>query len=149
MAIRVFHRDKPDLMLPMISKDARLVVWPGVGAHTANMAYVRMQPDERNVPHVHAASEDVIFILEGEGTVTDFDHDRQHEFVHGQVIYVPVGVRHAVAADRGSPVVSVGGPCRPSGDAARRGRAAGRGLKASAAADERPIFPVTGVKKIE
>ena len=111
MAIRVFHRDKPDLMLPMISKDARLVVWPGVGAHTANMAYVRMQPGERNVPHVHAASEDVIFILEGEGTVTDFDHDRQLEFVHGQVIHVPVGVRHAVAADRGSPVVSVGGPC--------------------------------------
>jgi quercetin dioxygenase-like cupin family protein len=111
VAIRVFHRDKPDLMLPMISKDARLVVWPGVGAQTANMAYVRMQPGERNVPHVHAASEDVIFILEGEGTVTDFDHDRQLEFVHGQVIHVPVGVRHAVAADRGSPVVSVGGPC--------------------------------------
>ena len=111
MAIRVFHRDNPDLMLPMISKDARLVVWPGVGAYTANMAYVRMEPGEQNVPHVHAQSEDAIFILEGEGTVTDFDHDRRLEFAQGQVIHVPVGVRHAVAADRGSPVVSVGGPC--------------------------------------
>jgi quercetin dioxygenase-like cupin family protein len=111
VAIRVFHRDNPDLMLPMISKDARLVVWPGVGAHTANMAYVRMAPGERNVPHVHAQSEDAIFILEGEGTVTDFDHDRRLEFAHGQVIHVPVGVRHAVAADRGTRVVSVGGPC--------------------------------------
>jgi quercetin dioxygenase-like cupin family protein len=98
-------------MLPMISKDARLVVWPGVGAHTANMAYVCMEPGEQNVPHVHAQSEDAIFILEGEGTVTDFDHDRRLEFAQGQVIHVPVGVRHAVAADRGSPVVSVGGPC--------------------------------------
>jgi quercetin dioxygenase-like cupin family protein len=43
--------------------------------------------------------------------VTDFDHGRRLEFAHGQVIHVPVGVRHAVAADRGSPVVSVGGPC--------------------------------------
>jgi quercetin dioxygenase-like cupin family protein len=111
VAIRVFHRDNPDLMLPLISKDARLVVWPGVGAHTANMAYVRMVPGERNVPHVHAESEDAIFILEGEGTVTDFDHDRRLAFTHGQVIHVPVGVRHAVAADRGSPIVSVGGPC--------------------------------------
>ena len=111
MAIRVFHRDQPDLMLPMISRDARLVVWPGVGAHTANMAYVRMEPGERNVPHVHAQSEDAIFILEGEGTVTDFDHSRRLEFAPGQVIHVPVGVRHAVAADRGTRVVSVGGPC--------------------------------------
>lgn len=110
MAIRVFHRDKPDLMLPMIADDARLVVWPGVGAETANMNYVRMRPGERNVPHIHAQSEDTIFILEGRGTVTDFDHDRRLEFERDQVIHVPVGVRHAVAADRGTPVVSVGGP---------------------------------------
>jgi quercetin dioxygenase-like cupin family protein len=111
VTIRIFHRDQPDLMLPMISKDARLVVWPGVGAHTANMAYVRLEPGERNVPHIHAESEDVIFILEGEGSVTDFDHDRRLEFAHDQVIHVPVGARHAVAADCGSPIVSVGGPC--------------------------------------
>ena len=90
MAIRVFHRDQPDLMLPMISKDARLVVWPGVGAHTANMAYVRLEPGERNVPHIHAESEDVIFILEGEGSVTDFDHDRRLEFGRDQVAMVDV-----------------------------------------------------------
>ena len=41
LAIRVFHRDKPDRMLPIISRDARLIVWPGVGAMTANMNYVR------------------------------------------------------------------------------------------------------------
>ena len=111
MAIRVFHRDKSDLMLPIISKDARLIVWPGVGAHTANMNYVKMEPDEANVPHVHAESEDTIYILEGKGTVADMSNGDKLDFTAGQVIHVPVGLRHAVAADKGSPVVSVGGPC--------------------------------------
>ena len=83
MAIRVFHRDNPDLMLPMISKDARLVVWPGVGAHTANMAYVRMEPGERNVPHAHAQSEDAIFILEGaDQTFGEMDPDAKEAISH-------------------------------------------------------------------
>jgi quercetin dioxygenase-like cupin family protein len=111
MAIRVFHRDKPDLMLPIISSDARLVVWPGVGAETANMNYVRIQPGEANVPHTHARSEDTIFILEGEGTVRDFDNDVALPFRAGQAIHIPAGIKHAVYADRGSQVVSVGGPC--------------------------------------
>jgi quercetin dioxygenase-like cupin family protein len=111
MAIRVFHRDKPDQMLPIISSDARLIVWPGVGAETANMNYVRIQPGEGNVPHIHAKSEDTIFILEGEGSVRDFDNDATLPFRAGQAIHVPVGLKHAVYADRGSAVTSVGGPC--------------------------------------
>ena len=111
MAIRVFHRDKPALMLPIISSDARLIVWPGVGAKTANMNYVRMQAGEANVPHIHAESEDTIFILEGKGTIRDFDNNLALPFRAGQALHVPVGVKHAVSADRGSPVVSVGGPC--------------------------------------
>jgi quercetin dioxygenase-like cupin family protein len=111
MAIRVFHKDKPDRYLPIISKDARLVVWPGVGAETANMNYVRMEPGEANQPHIHSRSEDTIFILEGKGSVQDFDHDRRQPFEAGQVIHIPPGLKHAVFADRGVGVVSVGGPC--------------------------------------
>src|ERR671924_2428889 len=66
VAVRVFHRDESEVRLPMIAADARLVVWPGVGAYTANMNYVRMLPDEANVPHVHAESEETIFVLSGE-----------------------------------------------------------------------------------
>ena len=110
LGIRIFHRDEPDLRLPFISKDARFVVWLGVGAETANMNYVRMEPGEANVPHIHEYSEDTIFILEGEGTIRDFDNDRVLEFRAGQAIHVPPGVKHAVAADRGVEVVSVGGP---------------------------------------
>ena len=110
MAVRVFHRDEPDIMLPIISKDARLVVWPGVGAVTANMNYVILEPGEANTPHVHAESEDSVFILDGKGSVQDFDNDRRLEFEAGQVVHVPVGLRHAIAADRGVRVVSAGGP---------------------------------------
>jgi mannose-6-phosphate isomerase-like protein (cupin superfamily) len=95
----------------MIAKDARLVVWPGVGAWTANMNYVRMEPGEENVAHSHVESEDTIFILSGEGTIDDLDAHRSYPFREGQVVHVPAGVRHRVRGDRGVPVESVGGPC--------------------------------------
>ena len=110
MAIRVFHRDKPSLCLPLISKDARFVVWPGVGAWRANMNYVRLEPGEANVPHIHTLSEDTIFILEGEGTIFDYTNDIKLPFHAGCIVHVPVGIKHAVAADRGVGIVSVGGP---------------------------------------
>ncbi|MSO42022.1 MAG: cupin domain-containing protein [Solirubrobacterales bacterium] len=110
MGIRVFHRDKPDQMLPMIASDARLIVWPGTGSETANMNYVHMQPGEENVPHNHPISEDTIFVLSGKGTIADITNDTVLEFEAGQVIHVPPGVYHQVRGDRGTEIVSVGGP---------------------------------------
>jgi quercetin dioxygenase-like cupin family protein len=109
--IRLFHRDRPDVMLPMIASDARLVVWLGAGARSANMNYVSMRPGEENVPHAHAESEDTIYILSGRGSVQDLTHGFDLEFEAGQAIQVPPGVQHRVRANRGQPVVSVGGPC--------------------------------------
>jgi quercetin dioxygenase-like cupin family protein len=111
MAIRVFHRDDAEVRLPMIAADARLVVWPGVGAWRANMNYVQMQPGEENRPHAHVESEDTIFILSGEGTIVDLDNGRSHAFRAGQVVHVPPGLRHQVIGNRGVLVESVGGPC--------------------------------------
>ncbi len=111
--LRLFHRDRPSKRMPMISSDARLVVWPGVGAETANMNYVRLAPGEQNVPHTHADSEDTIVILSGRGSVDDLTNGRTLEFQEGDVIHVPPGVEHRVKADRGSGVESVGGPCPP------------------------------------
>ncbi len=110
MAIRLFHRDHPTLRLPLISKDARFVVWPGVGAWEANMNYVRLEPGEENVPHIHTLSEDTIFILEGEGTISDLTNNIDVPFHAGCIVHVPVGVKHAVRANRGVGIVSVGGP---------------------------------------
>jgi quercetin dioxygenase-like cupin family protein len=109
--VRLFHRDRPSRRVPLISSDARLVVWPGVGAWDANMNYVYMRAGEENRPHAHASSEDTIFVLEGEGTIEDLDNGRSHVFHGGQVVYVPAGLRHQVRGDRGSDVESVGGPC--------------------------------------
>lgn len=110
MAIRTFHRDHPSLKLDLISKDARFVVWPGAGAWHANMNYVRLEDGEANVPHIHRLSEDTIFILEGAGTIFDYTNDMSLPFHAGCVVHVPVGVKHAVVADRGVGIVSVGGP---------------------------------------
>jgi len=111
--VRLFHRDRPSRRLPIISSDARLVVWPGVGAHTANMNYVRLEPGEENKPHRHPASEDTIVILAGRGSVDDLTNGETHEFEAGDVIHIPIGLEHRVKADRGEGVVSVGGPCPP------------------------------------
>jgi quercetin dioxygenase-like cupin family protein len=112
-AVRLFHRDRPSRRLPMISSDARLVVWPGVGAHTANMNYVRLEPGEENKPHRHPVSEDTIVILSGRGSIDDLTNGDTLEFEAGDVIHVPIGLEHRVKADRGEGVVSVGGPCPP------------------------------------
>ncbi len=113
MSIRVFHRDRPSHRLPLIASDARLVIWPGVGAEYANLNYVAMQVDEANTPHAHATSEDTIFILEGRGSVDDLTNGVRLTFQAGDVVHVPPGVRHAVRADQQEPVVSCGGPCPP------------------------------------
>jgi quercetin dioxygenase-like cupin family protein len=109
--VRLFHRDRPSRRVPMISSDARLVVFPGVGAETANMNYVRLEPGEENQPHAHAESEDTIVILSGRGSVDDLTNGATLEFEAGDVIHVPMGIEHRVKADRGSGVESVGGPC--------------------------------------
>jgi quercetin dioxygenase-like cupin family protein len=110
MAVHVFHRDDPELMMPMIARDARLVVWAGRGSQTANMNYVNMQPGERNVPHVHTGSEDTLYVLSGSGVVEDIDSGIELEFDAPCAIHIPVGIWHAVKADRGSAIESVGGP---------------------------------------
>jgi quercetin dioxygenase-like cupin family protein len=111
MAIHVYHCDEATVRLPMIARDARLVVWPGVGAIQANMNYVLMTAGEENVPHAHPVSEDTIVVFAGEGTISDLTHGVDHAIGAGQVVHVPVGIRHQVRADRGSQLESVGGPC--------------------------------------
>lgn len=107
----VHHRDGEVLQVPFISRDARLVVWLGKGAVTANMNYVVLEPGERNKEHVHAESEDTIHILEGRGTAENVTTGERFAFGPGDTIHIEIGFWHALVADRGERVVSVGGPC--------------------------------------
>jgi quercetin dioxygenase-like cupin family protein len=108
--VQILHRDRPERMLPMIAKDARLLVWPGVGAQTATMNYVNMQDGEANVPHSHPESEDTLVVLSGRASVDDLENGFTVEIEGGQVLHIPRGLRHCVRANRGSHVESVGGP---------------------------------------
>jgi quercetin dioxygenase-like cupin family protein len=109
--VRLFHRDRPGLLVPFISADARLVVWLGEGAVTANMNYVVLQPGERNREHVHTESEDTIHVLRGRGTAENVTTGESIAFGPGDTIHIEIGIWHAIAADRGETVISVGGPC--------------------------------------
>jgi quercetin dioxygenase-like cupin family protein len=109
----LFHRDEPSGRVPMIASDARLIVWPGVGARSATMNWVRLSPGEENRPHAHASAEDTIAILSGRGTIDDLTHERTLEFEAGDMIFVEPGVQHRVRANLGVAVESVGGPCPP------------------------------------
>ena len=109
--VRFFHSNEPSLIVPLISADARFVVWYGVGARTANMNYVVLEPDEANQAHLHRYSEDTVHILEGCGTVFDVTNSVSWPVRSGDTIVIPAGIIHAIAADRGERVVSVGGPC--------------------------------------
>ncbi len=109
--IRVFDPAREGVAVPMISRQARLVAWPGVGARQAQMNYVVLEPREANVPHRHEQSEDTIFVVEGRGIVTNTDNGGVQPVEAGCIVHVPVGVGHAVTAQ--TRMVSVGGPCPP------------------------------------
>lgn len=111
--VRVFDPKREGLPIPMISRQGRLVVWPGVGAETATMVYVILEPGDANDPHAHEASDDTIAILEGKGSIDNLSDGTTHEFEAGDVVFVRAGIRHKVKADRGSRIVAVGGPCPP------------------------------------
>jgi hypothetical protein len=99
--------------VPMISRDAYIVVGPHVGARWAGLNVVRLEPDEMNKPHRHEESEDAIFILEGHGDILDFDNDVSHPVWGGSVALVPPPLLHAVRGKEPTGLRSVGGPVPP------------------------------------
>ena len=111
--IRIFDPRSDGLPIPMISRQGRLVVWPGVGAEMATMVYVILEPGDANDPHEHEESDDTIAIVEGRGSIDNLSDGTTHEFEAGDVVFVRAGIRHKVKADRGSRIVAVGGPCPP------------------------------------
>ncbi|HKP18533.1 MAG TPA: cupin domain-containing protein [Gaiellaceae bacterium] len=111
--IQVFDPLREGLPIPMISRQGRLVVWPGIGAEIATMVYVILEPGDENDPHAHEESDDTIAILEGKGSVDNLSDGTTLEFEAGDVVFVRAGIRHKVKADRDSRIVAAGGPCPP------------------------------------
>jgi quercetin dioxygenase-like cupin family protein len=60
---------------------------------------------------VHRYSEDTVHILEGHGTAFNVSAGEPLPFGPGDTVHIDAGCWHAMRADRGERVVSVGGPC--------------------------------------
>jgi quercetin dioxygenase-like cupin family protein len=111
--IRVIDPERDGAPVPMIGRNVKLAVWPGMGAEVATMVWAPLDAGEENVPHTHDASDDTIAVLEGAGTIEDLTNGVTYEFQAGQVLFVRAGIHHQVRADRGVGIFSVGGPCPP------------------------------------
>ena len=116
MAIRIFHVDRDFVEVPLVqgALSARVVVWPGVGARRASFHYVAYEAGQSSVPHSHPASEDVFYIVEGEGSMVEYRSGREvseQPIGPGSVVFVEPGTEHQVRAR--TPLVNVGGPCPP------------------------------------
>jgi len=74
------------------------IVTGGAGG-VANVHVVRVTS---GLAHVHAAYDEVYYVLSGKGTIT-LD-DQTHAVSPGTVAVVPAGVAHSLEADPGSPL---------------------------------------------
>lgn len=109
MGIKVLHVDRDFVRIPLVpGGDARAVVWPGMGAKNAGLNYVVMKPGQENVPHLHKVSEDIIYVIQGQGLAVDFDAGVEHPFTKGSVIYVTPGTRHTIKATGSEDYIVVG-----------------------------------------
>ena len=121
MAIKVFHVDEDYKEIPLVQgATARVVVWPGVGAKLASLHYVPYEAGQSSVPHLHPYSEDVFYIIEGEGSMVEHKGGKEIEqpIRPGSVVYVEPNTVHQVRA--ATPLVNVGGPCPPDLEFYRR-----------------------------
>ena len=115
MGFRVYHVDRDFTPFTVVKggRDARMVMGASTGARTRTMGYVVMQPGQENVPHLHPASEDIIYVLEGRGIGRDVDTGEEHAYGPGAVVLVSVGTRHALRCAGDETYISIGGPCPP------------------------------------
>jgi quercetin dioxygenase-like cupin family protein len=118
MAIKVLHVDRDYVEIPgalEAGSMARAVVWPGMGASRGVMHYVRYEKGGHvSVRHQHPYSEDIAYVIEGEGYVIEWENDEElsrHALGPGSVMFVEPGTMHSQIAT--TPLTLVGGPSPP------------------------------------
>src|SRR5438552_18437646 len=96
MAIHILDPLADGVPMPMISRQARLVISPLMGARYAVMNVVILAPGVKNDPHMHVASEVSLFLLSVSGRVYDMDAGGRLTVEGGCAIVIEAGVRHIV-----------------------------------------------------
>lgn len=106
-AILNIHRDgQPFTMGDTTSK---VLVSPKMGAKHVTFNYIRYGANAEFPQHLHDHSEDVFFILEGNGWLRE--GDQRTPIGPGDVVFVPPGEIHGtIAGPNGMVVVSCQGP---------------------------------------
>lgn len=105
--MRVAHRATA---APLVVSDGHLEVRilldaDGSGAMHAGLAVLEGDPETRVAPHVHDAAAELLFIEEGEGTMTI--GERTLAVRPGIVVYVPEGVVHSFEPTGARPLVAL------------------------------------------
>jgi hypothetical protein len=90
-SIRILDVNKDYVEIPLLKsgKKAKAIVHPGMGSKYGALNYVVMEPGDENILHVHPNSDDVIYILQGEGVVVDGDGN-ENSFKQWDVIFCSV-----------------------------------------------------------
>ena len=101
------HRDgKP---FSMGDTQSTALVTPQLGARHVTFNHIRYAPGAEFPQHVHDASEDVFFVLEGSGWLKE--GEKLTPIAPGDVVFIPPGEQHGtVAGEQGMVVVSCQGP---------------------------------------
>jgi mannose-6-phosphate isomerase-like protein (cupin superfamily) len=113
-SIRILDVNKDYVEIPLLKsgKMAKAIVHPGMGAKYGSLNYIVMEPGDENILHVHPNSDDVFYIIQGEGVVVDGDGDEK-SLKAGDVVFVPAGTFHAVKPRGPKTFIGVGGPQPP------------------------------------
>lgn len=101
------HRDgKP---FSMGDTESRVVVSPAMGSKHVTFNYIRYGANAEFPQHLHDHSEDVFFVLEGNGWLRE--GDKLTPIGPGDVVFIPPGEVHGtIAGPQGMLVVSCQGP---------------------------------------
>lgn len=89
---------------------ARAIIYPGMGAKYASLNYFVMKPGSKNTAHVHARSEDVIYVIQGQGIIKETETGNELRFKKGDILFIPEGVYHQVIPDGDEDYIGIGGP---------------------------------------
>jgi mannose-6-phosphate isomerase-like protein (cupin superfamily) len=78
------------------------------GAEYGALNYMLMEPGDGNIVHVHLNSDDLIYIIQGEGVVMDGDGN-ENGFKQGDVFLIPAGTFHVVKTRGSQTYIAIGG----------------------------------------
>jgi len=89
--------------------DTRNVIGPHTGAKQITFNYAKFGPRQAFKQHIHAESEDVILVLEGDGVIKI--DDTEHPIEPGDVIHISAGEYHGtISGPDGMTVISCQAP---------------------------------------